>query len=197
MAITPAGAAGVAEPGSPARSRAHRDRGAPGTRQRSEGVAGFLFIAVPMLAVPGAQHRRRPLRRVHQRLELEPPHRPVSFIGLKNYQNALSDPTFQHAIQNVDLLRGPLGPADDGRRACSWRSSSTRSSAAGRSSAPRSTSRPSRAPPRSRRCGSSSRRPTACSTSSGRRWDSTRSSSSSASRPTRTGSATRAPRCNR
>ena len=33
-------------------------------------------------------------------MALEPAHRPVTFLGLKNYQDVLADPTFQRAIQN-------------------------------------------------------------------------------------------------
>ena len=86
-------------------SLASKDRGrtasgAPGAR-RSEGVAGLLFVAIPMLLFLvlniGALLYAVYISLWRWNLRTGP----VSFLGIKNYQNVISDPTFQRSIENA------------------------------------------------------------------------------------------------
>ncbi len=74
-------------------------RGGIGTR--SETIAGYLFIAVPMLLFLvlniGAIAYAAYISVWKWNIRLGP----VSFIGLQNYQNALANPTFQVAVKNT------------------------------------------------------------------------------------------------
>jgi ABC-type sugar transport system permease subunit len=98
VAITPSSDAGVASLASKDRDRTVS--GAPGAR-RSEGVAGLLFVAVPMLLFLvlniGALLYAVYISVWRWNLRTGP----VSFLGIKNYQNVISDPTFQRSIQNA------------------------------------------------------------------------------------------------
>jgi multiple sugar transport system permease protein len=73
--------------------------GARGSR-RSEAVAGYLFVAVPMVMFLvlnlGALIFAAYISVWRWNLRTGP----VSFLGLKNYENVLTDPTFQRAVQN-------------------------------------------------------------------------------------------------
>ena len=182
--------AAVATPGKPGRVQ-HGLR----AERRSEAVAGYLFIAVPMVLFLVLNIGLDLLRRCTSASGTGTSATgPVELPRARQLPVAARRPDLPDGRPEHPLLRGRVGAADDGARPVPGGRSSTRRSAARRSSGPRSTSRRSRARPRSRSCGSSSSPPTACSTASGRRWASTRSSSSSGSRPTRTGSATRARR---
>jgi multiple sugar transport system permease protein len=73
--------------------------GARGSR-RSEAVAGYLFVAVPMVMFLvlnlGALIFAAYISVWRWNLRTGP----VSFLGLKNYETVLTDPTFQRAVQN-------------------------------------------------------------------------------------------------
>jgi len=80
-------------------SQANAPKGGIGTR--SETIAGYLFISVPMLLFLvlniGAIVYAVYISVWKWNLRLGP----VSFIGLDNYQGALTNPTFQVAIKNT------------------------------------------------------------------------------------------------
>lgn len=70
------------------------------TRARSEAIAGYLFIAVPMILFLilniGSIFYALFISLWRWNLRTGP----VNFLGIKNYANALSDPIFQKAITN-------------------------------------------------------------------------------------------------
>jgi multiple sugar transport system permease protein len=70
-------------------------------RQRSEALAGYLFIAIPM-ALFLVLNIGSVLYAVYISVwKWNVRTGPVSLIGLDNYTKALNDPIFQHAIRNV------------------------------------------------------------------------------------------------
>ncbi|MDQ6681727.1 MAG: sugar ABC transporter permease [Chloroflexota bacterium] len=70
------------------------------TRARSEAIAGYLFIAVPMILFLvlniGSIFYALFISLWRWNLRTGP----VNFLGIKNYENALSDPIFQKAVTN-------------------------------------------------------------------------------------------------
>ncbi len=70
------------------------------TRARSEAIAGYLFIAVPMILFLvlniGSIFYALFISLWRWNLRTGP----VNFLGIKNYANALSDPIFQKAVTN-------------------------------------------------------------------------------------------------
>ena len=78
-----------------------RDSGSPRASRRSEAVAGYLFIAVPILLFLilniGSLLYAVYISVWKWNLRTGP----VEFIGLTNYQDALADPVFQTAIRNT------------------------------------------------------------------------------------------------
>ncbi len=81
-------------------ARVTKPRGAP-VKGRAEAVAGYLFIAVPMLLFlilnVGAILYSLYISVWKWNIRLGP----QDFVGLKNYATALGDPTFQKAIVNT------------------------------------------------------------------------------------------------
>lgn len=77
-----------------------RARGSRRSSQTSEAIAGYLFIAVPMLLYLvlniGAIFYELYISVWKWNIRSGP----VSFVGLKNYADALADPIFQIAIRN-------------------------------------------------------------------------------------------------
>src|SRR5512135_1706103 len=77
-----------------------RTRGAPG-QQRSEAIAGYLFIAVPMVLFL-ILNIGSILYAVYISVwKWNIRSGPVAFLGTKNYENALADPIFMRAIENT------------------------------------------------------------------------------------------------
>ena len=84
-------------------ARAPANQAIPGRTpraRRSEALAGYLFVAVPMVLFLvlniGALLYAIYISVWQWNLRTGP----VTFLGLKNYQDVLGDPTFQRAIQN-------------------------------------------------------------------------------------------------
>ena len=73
--------------------------GARGSR-RSEAVAGYLFVAVPMVMFLVLNLGALLFAAYISVWKWNIRSGPVSFLGLQNYQNVLTDPTFQRAVQN-------------------------------------------------------------------------------------------------
>jgi multiple sugar transport system permease protein len=73
--------------------------GARGSR-RSEAVAGYLFVAVPMVMFLVLNLGALLFAAYISVWKWNIRSGPVSFLGLKNYENVLTDPTFQRAVQN-------------------------------------------------------------------------------------------------
>jgi len=71
------------------------------SRQRSETIAGYLFIAIPMLLFLALQIGAILYAVYISIWKWNIRTGPVSFVGLGNYQSALSDPIFQTAIKNT------------------------------------------------------------------------------------------------
>jgi len=98
--VSPSGPPSIA---SAVGARASTDQGTPhrvpGAR-RAEAVAGYLFIAAPMALFLvlniGALLYAIYISVWRWNLRTGP----VAFLGLKNYENVLGDPTFQRAVQN-------------------------------------------------------------------------------------------------
>ncbi len=71
------------------------------SRQRSENIAGYLFIAIPMLLFLVLQIGAILYAVYISIWKWNIRTGPVSFVGLGNYQSALNDPIFQTAIKNT------------------------------------------------------------------------------------------------
>ncbi len=101
MAVsTPSGPSPIASAGVP---RAQTDQATPGRApgaRGTEAVAGYLFIAIPMILFLilniGALLYAVYISLWRWNLRTGP----VAFLGTKNYLNVLGDPTFQRAVQN-------------------------------------------------------------------------------------------------
>ena len=101
MAVsTPSGPPPIASAGVP---RAQTDQATPGRApgaRGTEAVAGYLFIAIPMILFLilniGALLYAVYISLWRWNLRTGP----VAFLGTKNYLNVLGDPTFQRAVQN-------------------------------------------------------------------------------------------------
>jgi len=99
MALTSSSEAGVASLAGKKNARV-TPTGSPGAR-RAEGIAGYMFVAIPMLLFLvlniGALLYAVYISVWRWNLRTGP----VSFLGLKNYENVVTDPTFQRALQNA------------------------------------------------------------------------------------------------
>src|SRR5690349_1642652 len=161
------------------------------SERRSEAIAGYSLIALPLLIFLVLN-----IGQIGYALYISfwdwGVRGPRELIGLENYQALFENPVFWKAVQNTLYYAALVVPLQmalglflavivnqriRGRR----------------SSGPRTTSRRSRARPPSPSCSCSSSRPAACSTACVRRSASTRSSPRLASGPTRTGSGTAGP----
>ena len=78
-----------------------RDNGSPSASRRSEAVAGYLFIAVPILLFLVLNIGSLLYAVYISVWKWNLRTGPVEFIGLTNYQDALADPVFQTAIRNT------------------------------------------------------------------------------------------------
>ncbi len=78
-----------------------RDHGSPSASRRSEAVAGYLFIAVPILLFLVLNIGSLLYAVYISVWKWNLRTGPVEFIGLTNYQEALADPVFQTAIRNT------------------------------------------------------------------------------------------------
>ncbi len=78
-----------------------RDAGSPRASRRSEAVAGYLFIAVPILLFLVLNIGSLLYAVYISVWKWNLRTGPVEFIGLTNYQDALADPVFQTAIRNT------------------------------------------------------------------------------------------------
>jgi len=74
--------------------------GAPRASRRSEAVAGYLFVAIPMLLFLVLNIGSILYALYISVWEWNIRSGPVSFMGLDNYTKALADPVFQTAIRN-------------------------------------------------------------------------------------------------
>ena len=71
------------------------------SRQKSETIAGYLFIAIPMLLFLVLQIGAIGYAIYISIWKWNIRTGPVSFVGLGNYQSALADPIFQTAVKNT------------------------------------------------------------------------------------------------
>ena len=78
-----------------------RDNESPSASRRSEAVAGYLFIAVPILLFLVLNIGSLLYAVYISVWKWNLRTGPVEFIGLTNYQDALADPVFQTAIRNT------------------------------------------------------------------------------------------------
>lgn len=83
-----------------AASRAAPSRPATRIGARSEAIAGYAFIAIPMILFLILQIFSIFIAIGVSLFKWNIRTGPVSFVGLKNYQVALADPTFIRAVQN-------------------------------------------------------------------------------------------------
>jgi multiple sugar transport system permease protein len=71
------------------------------SRQRSEAIAGYLFIAIPMLLFLTLNIGSIAYAVYISVWKWNVRTGPISFLGLDNYTKALNDPVFQTAVKNV------------------------------------------------------------------------------------------------